>query len=105
MNYTVKVSSAALQDIEQTIFWYEKQLEGLGERVKMSFYESVLVLEDNPELFEKKYNVVRIKYINRFPYGIHYTIKKDVVKIIAFFHMKRDPIRWENRFREEEENS
>ena len=102
MNYTAIVSSAALQDIEQAVFWYEKKLEGLGEKIVESFYESVLVLEDNPKLFEKKYNEVRIKYITRFPYGIHYMIQKDTVKIIAFFHMKRDPIRWENRLREEE---
>jgi hypothetical protein len=54
-------------------------------------------IEQNPLHFSKKYKEVRVKYIRRFPYGIYYIITTKEVKVIAFFHMKRDPKKWDKR--------
>lgn len=58
MTYEIVISDAALLDIEQSIEWYEEQLEGLGARIKESLYESLSEIESNAEL-----GSIRIRYM------------------------------------------
>lgn len=102
MSYTLRVSSLALLDIEDAIFWYEFRREGLGEIVQECLYEGLDYISKYPLHCAKKYKEVRVKFISRFPYGIHFLVEGEVVKVIAFFHMKRDPESWTKRLRGEE---
>lgn len=97
MKYNLSVSEHALLDIEDAIYWYESIHQNLGKELKLSLFESLDYIEQNPLHFTKKYKEVRVKYIRRFPYGIHYIITAKEVKVIAFFHMKRDPKKWDIR--------
>jgi len=56
-------------------------------------------LEANPFISTKKYKEVRVMYIRRFPYGIHFIIDDDKVKVYGFFHMKRNPTKWLERLK------
>jgi hypothetical protein len=51
----------------------------------------------NPKIAQVKYNGVRIKYIERFPFGIHYFIDGSKIKVIGIFHTGRDPQNWSDR--------
>ena len=97
MKYKVMLSSAALADIEQATEWYESQLEGLGERMQKLLFLSIDEIESNPFTIAKRYKEVRVKFLPRFPYGIHFHIEDEIIKIVGFFHMKRDPIKWNDR--------
>ncbi len=99
MKYEIIISIAAQLDIEQAIEWYEGQLQGLGERVKQSLYDSLVEIESNPYLSSKRYKEIRIKYIKKFPFGIHYFIEGNKIKIYGFFHMKRNPTKWLERLK------
>jgi plasmid stabilization system protein ParE len=95
MQYTIVVSSAAFKDIEQAFDWYEQISFELGESIKRNLFTSMSELENNPYLSSIKYKTIRVKFISRFPYGIHYVVQENKVKILAFFHMKRDPVIWD----------
>lgn len=99
MNYEIVVSIAALLDIEEAVKWYENQSFELSKDLTNSFYESLETLEINPFLSSKRYREVRVRYIRRFPYGIHFTIEEDKVKVYGFFHMKRSPTKWLERLK------
>lgn len=45
-----------------------------------------------PLAFEKKYKDVKIVFIQRFPYGIHYTIKEESIIVIgiSILHVPRE---------------
>ena len=102
MSYRLKVSSLALLDIEDAIFWYEYRSERLGKALQECLYEGFEYISKYPLHSAKKYKEVRVKFIRRFPYGIHFIVEEDEVKVIAFFHMKRDPKRWTRRLKGEE---
>ena len=40
---------------------------------------------------------VRRALIRRFPYGIYYAVDEELIEVIAVFHAKRDPKRWQDR--------
>lgn len=97
MIYEIYLSSAAVADIKDASDWYEKQRPGLGYEFEMSVGAAITFLESNPLLCQKSYRNIRVKYTKRFPYGIHYEMAEKSVKIIAVFHMKRNPRRWNER--------
>ena len=99
MSYEIIISIAALLDIEEAATWYENQNLNLGSDLRESLLESLSKLELNPFISTKKYKEIRVLYIRRFPYGIHFTIDGDKVKIYGFFHMKRNPTKWLERLK------
>jgi len=97
MTYEVIISLAAALDIEQAVSWYDHQSEGLGDRLKSNLYESLTIIGDNPLICAKRYRDVRVRYLKSFPYGIHYLIEENQVKVFGFFHTKRNPNMWIRR--------
>jgi len=102
MNYNLFLSSAAVHDIELAVDWYEKQRQGLGYNFELSLEAGLISLQRNPLICQKRYKDIRVKYIKRFPYGIHYQIESSNIKIIAVFHMKRNPVKWDERFNQKD---
>jgi len=62
-----------------------------------SLFLSIEEIEANPLTIVKRYKEVRVKFSRRFPYGVHFHVEGEIIKIVGFFHMKRDPIRWNDR--------
>ena len=102
MMYDIFLSRAAVADIEQAMEWYEKQRKGLGYEFELSIEAGITFLQRNPLLCQRKYREIRVKYVKRFPYGLHYEIDESSVKIIAVFHMKRSPLRWDERLNQKD---
>jgi len=98
INYDLFLSRAAVNDIEHVVNWYETQRIGLGYEFELSLQVGLTSIQQNPHISQKRYRDIRVKFIKRFPYGIHYQIESTNIKVIALFHMKQDPIKWEKRF-------
>lgn len=97
MAWEVLTSEAAFEDIKRAKEWYEEQRNGLSLDYELCLdggYEDIL---DNPKAFQIKYNKVRVCYIARFPFGIHYIIEKDLILVLGVFHTKTNPIKWSKR--------
>lgn len=95
--YTLVISRAALNDILDAQSWYEKQRKGLSLDFELCLeggYEDVL---SNPVGFQIKYKTIRVKYISRFPYGIHYLIERDTIFVLGVFHTGKNPKKWIER--------
>lgn len=97
MRYYFNISSLVVNDAEEAIFYYESRKLGLGDDIKLCLFTGLDDILLNPLHCAKKHKEVRIKYIIRFPYGIHYILKGDEIKIIAFFHVRREPGKWKER--------
>ncbi len=74
MNWVLKIDIDAFKDIQEAIEWYELQLKGLGNRYKIQTIKSINSLKKNPFVFSIKYNDIRCRKIEKFPFLIHYII-------------------------------
>jgi plasmid stabilization system protein ParE len=99
LSYTLKIDIDAFKDIQETVEWYELQLKGLGQRYKNQTKKQINSLKKNPYLFSIKYNEIRCRKIDKFPFLIHYNIEEDlkVITIFAVFHTSRNPEIWKRR--------
>jgi toxin ParE1/3/4 len=95
--HKLSISERAKLDIFEAFLWYEDQRDGLGMRFEVSLEAAFARLTQNPLLFQIRYGDIRVHFIERFPYGIHYLIETDEIKVIGVFHASRDPKDWIDR--------
>jgi plasmid stabilization system protein ParE len=93
----IQFSKEALFDIEEIIFWYEEQREGLSFDFELCLEVGINEIQRTPSAFQKRYKDVKIRFINRFPYGIHYITNNEIITIVAVFHTSRSPSNWKKR--------
>jgi plasmid stabilization system protein ParE len=95
--YSLVLSDEAYYDILDACLWYESARDGLGKDFELCIEAEINSLLRNPLQYQVKYKEIRIAYIERFPYGIHFIIDKKLIRVIAVFHTSRDPENWEER--------
>jgi len=95
--YTISFTKEALYDIEYIVLWYEEQRVGLSFDFELCLEAGLAEVVRNPENFQKRYKKVQIRFISRFPYGIHYVVKENTIVIIAVFHTSLSPKNWSKR--------
>lgn len=95
--YKIHFTKEALFDIEDIVFWYEKQRIGLSYDFELCLEAGINAVSRNPDLFQKKYKDIRMYFISRFPYGVHYRVVNDEVVVIGVFHTSRSPKNWSDR--------
>lgn len=95
--FTLKFTKEALFDIEEIILWYENKRIGLSYDFELCLEIGLAEIVRNPQSFQLKYKSVRIRFINRFPYGIHYKVNENEIIILGVFHTSRSPKNWKDR--------
>ncbi len=97
MAYQVFISPEAELDLEEAYNWYEAQDTGLGSEFIRVVDASLFAIQRNPLAYTLVYKKIRRKLIRKFPYGLFYLVKDEMIVIVACFHVKRDPQQWKRR--------
>lgn len=92
--YDLLISDESRLDILDAFSWYESRREGLGKDFELCLEAGFNQIQRNPLLFQKRYRNLHIYFIDRFPYGIHYLIEKNTIKVLGIFHTSRSPRKW-----------
>lgn len=94
MAFRLKFSSRALREIGEAQEWYELQSSGLGEEFIAAMELQLNQLEQAPLLYAEVIPCVRRALLPRFPYGLFYAVRGNLVHILAVLHDARNPKRW-----------
>ncbi|CAN5428359.1 type II toxin-antitoxin system RelE/ParE family toxin [soil metagenome] len=100
MNYSVLISDEATFDIIDAFNWYQAVEEKLSIRFEKEVESTLDQIKNNPNQFQLKYKTVRVVFLKKFPFGIHYVKDKKTIKVIAVFHTGRDPKSWGERLKQ-----
>ena len=90
MSYKVVIIKEAKLDFREALNYYKDINPKLSRRFNQSFKESLKIIKEKPELFQVRFDHVRIKIFKIFPYLIHYTIYEDLIVIKAILHSSRN---------------
>jgi len=91
------ISDQAFLDISEAGEWYDVHRPGLSVDFELCLEAGFEDIRSQPEGYQLKYREIRVRYIKRFPYGIHYLLEEDVIYVIAVFHTGKDPNSWAER--------
>ena len=87
----------ASAELQQARAWYEDVRPELGERFALTVEATVEAIAESPLRFPVVHRGRRRAGIRRFPYGMFFEAQQNRVVVIACFHSKRDPRRWQAR--------
>ncbi|WP_395054163.1 hypothetical protein [Flavobacterium sp.] len=93
----ILITKEALLDIDEIMLWYEEIREGLSFDFELCLEVGINEIQRIPSSFQKRHKNVKIRFINRFPYGIHYVTSEENISIIGIIHTSRSPTTWSKR--------
>lgn len=93
-DYKIQLTSECINEIQQTVNYYNIQSKGLGKKFWLAIQKQILKIKQNPFARSVRYNDVRFAIIESFPYAAHYTINetKRVIIIHAVLSFHQNPI-------------
>lgn len=97
MAYRLTVSKRAIREIGEAYEWYEEQVPGLGSEFIEALEAQFELIAQSPWLYAEIQRGVRRALLSRFPYGVFYASKGDIVSILGVVHTSRHPRRWPRR--------
>jgi toxin ParE1/3/4 len=98
--YQLLISDESRFDILDAVSWYEERVPGLGKELENCLDEGFNKILSNALHYQKRYKNLRIHFINKFPYGIHYLVEENVIKVFGVFHTSRSPRNWTSRLKQ-----
>ena len=97
MAYKLVTSSQTERDIVKAIEWYIEIKKSVAKKFLAELKAVRKYIHQNPEKIQVRYSNVRIAFLKKFPYGLHYTFENETVTIIALFSTAEDPNKWDER--------
>ena len=80
-----------------SIDYYENCEIGLGYDFAIEIYLTIERIISIPQAWTLLDQDIRRCLVNRFPYGVIYTIEDNEIYILAVMHLHRDPEYWRHR--------
>jgi len=84
-------------EFDKAVAYYEDIQPGLGLEFAEEVYGAVKRVLQFPEAGSPVSKNTRRCLVNRFPFGIIYQLKSDMVRIVAVADLRRRPDYWFNR--------
>jgi plasmid stabilization system protein ParE len=81
----------------EAVAWYLERGRGLASDFLEVLDATVARVEDNPFQYQEVHKGIRKALMPRFPYSILFRVTDDEIVILACFHARRDPRRWQSR--------
>lgn len=101
MKRVVDLLPEAAREVEDAFLWYESQRRGLGLEFLLALDAAMGRVRRAPEGHETVALRTRKVLLRRFPYLVLYASEGNRILITAVFHVRRDPVRWSGRVREQ----
>jgi len=97
--YRLIINPFAENDINISKNWYDLQKENLGSDFILEVDNTLQNIVENPRQFPRVKGKIRRAVLSRFPFGIYYFIKNDIINVFAVFHFSRNPSIWKQRMK------
>ena len=86
---------AANEDLQDAREWYDNIRPELGTRFALAVEATIEAIAERPLQFPVVYLGWRRAGVRRFPYGIFFKAQGQRIVVIACFHGRRNPRRWQ----------
>ncbi len=95
----IELLAQAEQDLIEGYYFYERQVENLGEYFLDSLLSDIDSLEFYAGIHSKHFGYHRL-LATKFPYAVYYTVEEEVVQVYAVLDCRKDPEQTKERLNE-----
>jgi hypothetical protein len=85
--------------MREAYHWYQERRDGLGAEFIATVEACLTSIQSRPLAFPMVFDKVRRALLRRFPYGIFFVMEQDIITVLACFHARRAPARFEGAFK------
>ncbi len=96
----VKILEVAEIELMEAVKYLNEQSEGLGFEFAAEVKQTINRIIQYPNAWTTISQRTRRCRTNRFPYGLIYQIREDMILIIAVMHLRKHPETWKSRLKE-----
>ena len=93
----VRFLTLAQQEVDDTVAWYNEQVDGLGQEFLDELNRGVRRVAAFPTACPEIGSGLRRCLLARFPYGLVYSLEGDTIVVVAVAHLHREPRYWVDR--------
>lgn len=86
------LSANAIRDIDQAIDYYNSLSQGLGFEFADTIDRYFVKIQRLPSASAIRYDTIRVKPVDTFPFTIHYTITDTQIIILRVFNTFQKPV-------------
>jgi len=97
MSHELILRPEAEAELTEAFKWYEARASGLGLEFVRSVDSLLNSICRDPLSYPIVHKTIRRALTRKFPYEIFFVLETDTVIILAVFHAKRNPKRWQER--------
>jgi toxin ParE1/3/4 len=90
-------SPEAREEFDEAERYYNRQVEGLGQRFRAEVRLALPRIRAWPLSCPRERGDIRRLILSRFPYKLLYSVEADHIYIIAVAHQHREPQYWTDR--------
>jgi plasmid stabilization system protein ParE len=94
------VLSPAQSDLAEAIAYYESKEVGLGDDFAAQFYRTLDKILRYPGMGTRFTRRTRRCRMSRFPFGVLYAVRGEVILVGAVMDLRRGPTAWHERVRD-----
>lgn len=87
----------AEQELNDAARYYDLESSGLGAAFLAETQRCCDAIIEYPEAGQIARRTIRRRLLRRFPYAVLYTIRPDVVRVLALMNLRRRPAYWVGR--------
>ena len=77
------------QDLTKIKVWYDGISTNLTQELFLEISKELKIIKKEPLLYQTRYKSIRIAFIKRFEYGIHFIVKNNTIIILRILHNKQ----------------
>ena len=93
----VKFLAPAQAEMAEAVAYYNSQKSELGSQFAEEIRRTIERILQYPEAWTSLSKRTRRCRTNKFPYGVIYQVRADVLLIVAVMHLHREPQTWRSR--------
>ena len=97
MTFPVVWTPETNEDLLEARAWYDNIRPEFGERFALAVEATVETIAQHPSQFPVVYRNRRRAGVRRLPYSIFFEPQEHRIVVIACFHGRRNPRRWQSR--------
>lgn len=93
----IEFLESAQYELDDAVEYYNQQKDDLGYEFLSEVVDSLSRIAEYPKAWQQLTDRTRRCLIHRFPYGIIYQNRNDVILVVAISNLHRKPEYWQNR--------
>ena len=94
MNYALVVGERAQMQIEKAANWFFDQTPGLEVKFLIQLDKGMMYIQKHPLKCQLRYKKVRIHFLKKFDFGIHYIFENGTIFVLYVFHTSQNSEDW-----------